>query len=262
MRFPGLDPGDEFRMSTPIAFAPPPGPDPVAGAPLTSFPSGRLSEIVGPRSSGGSSLLMAVLARATAGGSLAAMVDVADCLDPASAREARVDLQRLLWVRCAGRLGAALRAADLLVRCPGFAMVGLDLGPGPGPRIPHAALVRLQRGAESGGAVLILRALHHVAGSAASLVLSIAATRVCWIGIPRPTSLAGLVSDVRVAHARGPGRQGFGVRGSSAQGPDGQGHDVQGRGRAGAGGAAWSIGFSAREWPPASPEARSGSRVA
>ena len=156
-------------MSTPIAFAPPPGPDPVAGALLTSFPPGRLSEIVGPRSSGGSSLLMTLLARATAEGGLAAMVDLADCLDPGSAREAGVDLQRLVWVRCGGRLAAALGSADLLVRCPGFAMVGVDLGPGPSPRIPHAALVRLQRGVKSGGAVLILRALQHVAGSAASL---------------------------------------------------------------------------------------------
>ena len=199
---------------------------------------------------------MTLLAQTTAGGGLVAMVDVADSLDPASAREAGVDLQRLLWVRCAGHLAAALRAADLLVRCPGFAMVGLDLGPGPTPRIPHAALVRLQRGVESGGAVLILRALQHVAGSAASLVLSVAPSRVCWAGTPRPTSLAGLVSDVRVINVRGPGMQGPGVRGPSAQGPDGQGH-----GRAGAA-RTWSIGFSAPEWPPASPEACSGSRVA
>jgi len=243
-------------MSTPIAFAPPPGPDPVAGALLSSFPPGRLSEIVGPRSSGGSSLLMTLLARATAEGGLAAMVDLADCFDPGSAREAGIDLPRLVWVRCGGRLAAALGAADLLVRCPGFAMVGVDLGPGPSPRIPHAVLLRLQRGVESGGAVLILRALQHVAGSAASLVLSVAATRVCWAGTPCPTSLAGLVSDVRVANARGRGIPVPRARSSGGQ------EWPQGQGGAAADRAAWSIAFSVPEWPPASPEARAGSRVA
>jgi recA bacterial DNA recombination protein len=228
-------------MSPPIAFAPPPGRDPVADALLTSFPPGRLSEIVGPRSSGGSSLLMTVLARAAAGGGLVAMVDVNDSLDPASARQAGVDLQRLLWVRCAGRLLAALRAADLLVRCPGFAMVGVDLGPGPSPRVPHAALVRLQRGIESGGGVLILRALQHVAGSAASLVLSVAATQVCWAGAPRPTCLAGLVSEVRIANVRG--------------------RNVREEKRTLPGRAAWSIGFCLPEWPGISSGALSPSRV-
>jgi hypothetical protein len=221
-------------MSTPIASAPPPGRDPVADELLTSFLPGRLSEIVGPRSSGGSSLLMAVLARATAAGGLVGMVDMADSLDPVSAREAGVDLRRLLWVRCRGRLAVALRAADLLTRCSGFAVVGLDFGPGPTPRVSHAPLVRLQRAVESGGAVLILRARQHVTASAASLVLSVEPARVRWRGGPRLTCLDGLDADVRVAQMRG-------ERGASP------------------GVMRWSIGLSAAEWasaPPVSPSRR------
>lgn len=190
-------------MSMPIASAPPPGPDPVAAALLTSFPRGRLSEIVGPRSSGGTSLLMALLARTTAAGALAAVIDAADALDPASAREAGVDLRLLLWVRCGGRLPLALRAADLIARCPGFGVVAVDLGVERIGRVPHTVLVRLQRAVETGGGVLVVRALQHVAGSAAGLVVSSAAVRVSWAGGGRPTHLDGLICQAQVAHARG-----------------------------------------------------------
>src|SRR5215467_1828343 len=62
------------------------------------FPRGRISEIVGPRSSGRTRLVLGSLAQATARGALAALVDVADGLDPASAVAAGVDLRRLLWI--------------------------------------------------------------------------------------------------------------------------------------------------------------------
>ena len=52
---------------------------------LEAFPRGQLSEIVGPRSAGGSSLLTALLARATAAGDLVALVDGPDTFDPAGA---------------------------------------------------------------------------------------------------------------------------------------------------------------------------------
>src|SRR5216684_2668277 len=63
------------------------------------FPRGQLSEIVGPRSSGRTSLLLQMLAAATARGELVALVDALDMLDVESAAAAGVDLDRLLWVR-------------------------------------------------------------------------------------------------------------------------------------------------------------------
>lgn len=190
-------------MSSPIASAPPPGQDRPADVLLTAFPRGRLSEIVGPWSSGGSSLLLALLSRVTATGALAALVDEDDALDPVSAREAGVDLRHLLWVRCGGRPGLALRAADLLARCPGFPVVAVDLGTRPTPRILHPSLVRLQRAVESGGGALVLRTSRHVTGSVAGLVLSVSAAHVSWAGTPTPTCLGGLLSAVEVAVTRG-----------------------------------------------------------
>src|SRR5437660_11839396 len=63
------------------------------------FPRGQLSELVGPRSSGRTSLLLRTLAAATARGELVALVDALDRLDVASADAARIDRERLLRVR-------------------------------------------------------------------------------------------------------------------------------------------------------------------
>src|SRR5438034_11374241 len=63
------------------------------------FPRGQLSELVGPRSSGRTSLLLRTLAAATARGELVALVDALDRFDVASADAAGIDLERLLWIR-------------------------------------------------------------------------------------------------------------------------------------------------------------------
>jgi hypothetical protein len=89
---------------------PPPDPDPEyacgpTGVPALDarlgggFPRGQVSEIIGTRSSGRSSLLLSMIAAATARGELAAVVDVLDMLDVESAAAAGVALDRLLWIR-------------------------------------------------------------------------------------------------------------------------------------------------------------------
>jgi hypothetical protein len=193
-------------MSIPIESSPPPGWGPRGiDLLLDAFPAGRLSEIVGPRSSGGSSLLLALLASSTVSGHHAALVDGADAFDPASAVAAGADLSRLLWVKCGGRLRAAFSAADLLVRCPGFALVALDLGDPSLIRrepIPPALCLRLKLAAEQSDAALVLRVPHRLAGSAAALAVSTRRLEPWWIGRPRPTRLAGLASEVLVLRSR------------------------------------------------------------
>src|SRR5260370_6242409 len=97
-------------MATSIESSPPQGlaPEGLDGL-LQAFPQARLSEIVGPRSSGGSSLLLALLARAARNG-VTALVDASDTLDPAVAARAGLDLRGLLWVRCGGGLPPGLGA--------------------------------------------------------------------------------------------------------------------------------------------------------
>jgi hypothetical protein len=192
-------------MAIPIESSPPPGweREGIDGL-LGLFPPGRLSEIVGPRSSGGSSLLLALIARITTSGSQGrgqvAFVDGMDALDPASAAAAGADLSALLWVKCGGRLRVALSAADLLVRCPGFALVVLDLDElGP---MPASAHVRLQRAVEGGDTILIARSARHREGSPASLVLATRRLAPRWMGLNPLTRLVGLRSEVSIFRSR------------------------------------------------------------
>jgi hypothetical protein len=188
-------------MAIPIASSPPPGweREGIDGL-LGLFPPGRLSEIVGPRSSGGSSLLLALTARITTSGGQVAFVDGMDALDPASAAAAGADLSALLWVKCGGRLRVALSAADLLVRCPGFALVVLDLDElGPMPSTAH---VRLQRAVEGSDTILITRSARHREGSPASLVLATRRLAPRWMGLHPLTRLAGLRSEVSIFRSR------------------------------------------------------------
>jgi RecA/RadA recombinase len=170
---------------------------------LAAFPPGSVSEIVGPRSSGGSSLLLQLLARATHGGGHVALVDATDALDAASAIASGVALSRLLWVRCGGRLAPAVRAADLLARCPGFAVVALDLGDEPIPRDVAAPSlgVRLQRAVEGTATILVLRVPHRLTGSAAAFVVALHSVKARWAGT-RATRLTGLVSEACVLRSR------------------------------------------------------------
>ncbi len=196
-------------MITAVETLPPPGRGPEGlEALLGAFSPGRLSEIVGPDSSGTSSLLLALMTRTTVGGGVVALVDVADGFDPTSAAAAGADLSRLLWVKCGARLRAGWSAADLLVRCRGFALVVLDLGDLPSTRREAASAVlcrRLQRAAEASGAVLVLRAPQHLAGSAASLVVGLHQLETRWTGLSRATRFAGLTSEARILYAQGEG---------------------------------------------------------
>jgi len=189
-------------MAIPIESSPPPGWDRegIDGL-LGLFRPGRLSEIVGPRSSGSSSLLLALVARITTHGQVA-YVDGMDALDPASAAGAGVDLTALLWVKCGGRLRTALSAADLLARCPGFSLVVLDLDDlGP---MPPSAQIRLQRAVEGSDAALVLHSTRHREGSPASLVVATRRVTPCWMGVRPLTRLGGLRSEISITRSRLP----------------------------------------------------------
>src|SRR5580765_335516 len=89
---PSIDPRDEQALAPSKVSA-------LDARLLGGFPRGQLSELVGPRSSGRTSLLLRMLAAATARGELVALVDVLDRFDVASAQAAGIDLDRLLWIR-------------------------------------------------------------------------------------------------------------------------------------------------------------------
>jgi hypothetical protein len=172
---------------------------------LDAVPRGRLSEIVGPRSGGGTSLLLALLARVAAAGDPVALVDAYQVFDPAAAASGGLDLSALLWVRGDGRPAVACRAAELLGRARAFAVVALDLGESaPGPSLPAAVWLRLQRAVEGTPTALVLRAPRPLAGSAAALVVAVERAGARWVGSPRSTRLDGLGSRVLVSRSRIP----------------------------------------------------------
>ncbi len=144
-------------------------------------PASEITEIVGRLSSGRTSLLLAWLATATRAGGVAALVDTDDTFEPRAAVRAGVDLRRLLWVRCAGRRPAALRALDLLVRRPGFLLIALDAGEvAPRLTIEHAFRLKLAVGRTR--AAVVLLGLRRIAGSAAALVVETRREAVEWTG--------------------------------------------------------------------------------
>jgi hypothetical protein len=159
---------------------------------------GAIVEIVGGLSSGRTSLLTTCIRDVTRSGAVAALIDTDHVFDPLCADRAGVDLRRLLWVRCEGRRDAALRAVDLLVRCPGFALVVLDTGESP-PRLPLDAAFRLRLAVRRAGVALLLVGRRRLAGSAAALCVSTSREALAWTGPGRrPTRLAGMRTAVHV----------------------------------------------------------------
>jgi hypothetical protein len=153
------------------------------------FPRGQLSEITGARSSGRASLVVRMLAAATARGELVALLDALDMFDVASAAQAGIDLDRLLWIRghvvshpgfCRDMnqraMEEAVRALALVLSAGNFGLVVLDAAEAPLEalkRLPFTTWLRLQRLIEGRQTVCVLTAGEPVARSAAGLTVKV-----------------------------------------------------------------------------------------
>jgi recombination protein RecA len=137
-------------------------------------PRGRITEILGPVSSGRTTMLHAILAAATRRGEFCAVIDVQNSFDPVSACEAGVALAKLVWIRCSGNAEHALRTADLLIHGGGFGVVALDLAgldAAAARRIPQAYWFRFRRAVEDTPTVLVVLGQEPQARSCAALLL-------------------------------------------------------------------------------------------
>jgi len=169
-------------------------------------PRGRFVEIAGPPSSGRTALALGWLARLTRAGEFAAVVDVADALDPPSAEAAGVVLPRVLWVRAPG-LPEALRSTERLLDARGFALVLLDVDVGGKPAgdagIRDVTWLRLARAAAAAQTSLALLAPRRLAGTFSDLALELEPTGARFS--PAPALLEGLESRaVLVRNRLGP----------------------------------------------------------
>jgi hypothetical protein len=73
------------------------------------------------------------MAQATSRNEYCALVDASDSFDPNSGDAAGMDLEHLLWVRCAEKrslrpIEQAFKAADILIQNGGFGLIAVDLG--------------------------------------------------------------------------------------------------------------------------------------
>ncbi len=93
---------------------------------IGGLPRGRLCDLVGPATSGKTTLALKFLAQAQAGGGEVAYVDQSLSFDADYAHRCGLDLARL-WVGTTHDLAEALAAVEALVRNGGLAAVVLDI---------------------------------------------------------------------------------------------------------------------------------------
>ena len=153
------------------------------------FPRGHLSEVVGARSSGRTSLMLQMLAMATERRELVALIDVLDMLDVASAATAGLDLERVLWVRgqvvpnlSASRdmnqraLDRAIKAVTLVLQAGNFGLVvfdAMDAPPQMLERLPFTTWRRLQRMIEGSQTACVLFGSSPIARSSGGLTVRV-----------------------------------------------------------------------------------------
>ena len=150
---------------------------------LDGLPRGGITEIHGTASSGRTSLLLSALAVATTQEETCALVDASDTFDLSSAASARVDCDRLLWVRCSGSVERAFKATDLLLQSGGFGLVALnlaDMAPKYARRIISSWWFRFRRAIESTPTALIVVTPVPCIRSCAALVLEVKNEGAVW----------------------------------------------------------------------------------
>jgi protein ImuA len=127
------------------------------------FPRGALTELAGAPGCGKTEVALAAIARALREEGLAAFVDGRGELYPPAAAALGVDLDRLLIVRPAARVGdgrgdavrRAWWAAETVLASGAFAIVALDLPAEDVPARAEAGLRRLRAAAERGAAAAL-----------------------------------------------------------------------------------------------------------
>jgi recombination protein RecA len=188
---PPIDPRDDSALA-------PSGITPLDARLGGGFPRGQLSELVGPRSSGRTSLVLQMMAAAAARRELVALVDALDMLDVESAAAAGVALPQLLWVRghvvmnpgmCRDlnqrALEQAIRALTLVLQAGNFGLVIFDAAEAPADamrRLPFTTWMRLQRIIEGSQTACVLVGSEPMARSSAGLTLRLSGSRDQGLG--------------------------------------------------------------------------------
>ena len=168
---------------------------------------GHVSEVVGAASSGRTTIVVRAMAAATARGEVAAIVDVCDTFDAASAEAQGVDLARVLWVRDMGDPVRALKAFSLVLQAGNFGLVVFDLAdvaPAVVRRFPFTTWMRAARMIEGSDTVALVVAQDRTARSPLGVTVSLTPSPARWMGgaASRARLFAGVRPAPRVVRAR------------------------------------------------------------
>jgi hypothetical protein len=150
---------------------------------IGGLPRGAMTEVFGPASSGRTSFMLSALAHATRHEEVCALVDTNNTFDPKSAAQAKLNFERLLWIRCANNLEHAFKATDLLLQGGGFGVVLLDLGNVPAKsatRIISSWWYRFRRTLETTPTAMVVITEESCVRSCASLALELKGETCLW----------------------------------------------------------------------------------
>ena len=170
---------------------------------LGGVPRGQVSELIGPASSGRTSLAWTWLGAATARGESVALIDTFDRFDVASGEACGIELAHMLWVRGQAvtktsaavdpawlpgaravdgpgtllerTIDRALKALNLVLQSGVCTAVVLDFADVPVPgirRIPHTTWLRLQRVVEGSDTACLLVGAMPLARSAGGITIT------------------------------------------------------------------------------------------
>ena len=155
------------------------------------LPRGAITEVFGSASSGRTSFMISALAYATTHEEVCVLIDTNDTFDPLSAAEAGLNLERLLWIRCAANVEHAFKATDLLLQGGGFGIVVLDIGDVVGTearRIISSWWYRFRRVIENTPTALLVIAEDSCVRSCASLALKFSREVDVWSSVSQTSN--------------------------------------------------------------------------
>lgn len=169
------------------------------------WPLGTVGELVGPCSSGKTTVAVATVAQATGRGELCLWVDVSGELDAASLAAWQVPLEAILVVRVT-EAEQAMRAVELVLPSGGFTVAVVDLGRRKRSTKAHLPL-RLARAVERAGGLGLVLTESPWMGTWAGVqvVFSQAQARFCK-GEGSPLWFAGWQLEVRLRRGGVPER--------------------------------------------------------
>ena len=197
-------------------------------------PRGQMSELIGPVSSGRTSLAWTWLGAATKREESVALVDTFDRFDPATGDACGIDLSRLLWVRgqpitktaaavdpawlpgaravdgpgtlLERTIDRALKALNLVLQSGVCTAVVLDFADVPLigiRRVPHTTWLRLQRVVEGTDTACLLLGPAPLARSAGGITINTESAQLRWIGQhDRSRRFGGLQINARLSSPR------------------------------------------------------------